>query len=55
MLSKTELPDGRKYETYNNEYERNSRFNQLKNQGKKPEAGKYESMNGTIYFIIYKE
>lgn len=55
QLSKTQLPDKREYETYSEEYERNRRFNELKNQWKKPEQWKYESVNWWVYFIIYKE
>lgn len=45
MLSKTQLPDNRIYETYDSASERNQRYNQLKAQGRKPELGQYESIN----------
>jgi len=53
-LTETQLPDKRYYETYSEEYERNRRYNELKNQWKKPEQGFYDSINGRVYFIIYK-
>lgn len=31
-LTETQLPDKRYYETYSEEYERNRRYNELKNQ-----------------------
>ena len=55
QLTKTQLPDKRNYETYDSESEKNIRFNQLKAQGKKPEQGRYESVNWTIWFVIYKD
>ena len=54
-LNETILPDKRKYETFDSPSERNIRFNELKNRGKKPEAGQYESVSWTIYFVIYKD
>ena len=54
-LTSTQLPDKRYYETYSEEHERNRRYNELKNKWKKPEQGFYESMNGRVYFVIYKE
>lgn len=53
-LTETQLADKRYYETFDNEAERNRRYNELKNQWKKPEQGFYDSMSGRIYFIIYK-
>ena len=53
-LTDTQLPDKRYYETYSEEYERNRRANELKNQWKKPEQWFYESINGRVYFVIYK-
>lgn len=53
-LTSTQLPDKRNYETYNNEAEKNKRYNELKNQWRKPEQGFYDSISGRIYFIIYK-
>ena len=41
-LTETQLPDKRHYETYNNEIERNKRYQELKNMGKKPEMGGYK-------------
>lgn len=55
MLNRTTLPDKRIYETYSSASERNVRYNQLKAQWRRPELGQYESISGTIYFIIYKE
>lgn len=54
-LTATQLPDNRQYETYSEEYERNRRYNELKNQWKKPEQWQYDSVNGRVYFVIYKE
>lgn len=54
MHNITTLPDQRIYETFDSVYERNKRFNELKNGGRKPELGQYESVSWTIYFIIYK-
>ena len=54
QLTKTQLPDKRNYETYDSEAEKNRRFNELKNQWRKPEQGFYDSVSGRIYFIIYK-
>ena len=45
QLSKTTLPDKREYETFDSPSERNIRYNELKNRGKKPEMGQYESVN----------
>ena len=53
-LTETQLPDKRYYETYSEEYERNRRYNELKNQWKKPEQWFYDSVSGRIYFVIYK-
>lgn len=55
QLSKTTLPDKREYETFDSPAERNIRYNELKNRGKKPEMGQYESVNWWVYFVIYKE
>ena len=41
-LTETQLPDKRYYETYSEEYERNRRYNELKNQWRKPEMGGYK-------------
>ncbi len=53
-LTETQLPDKRYYETFDKESERNVRYNELKNRGKKPEQGFYDSVSGRIYFVIYK-
>lgn len=54
LLTSTELPNGNKYETYDNESERNRRYQELKNMWRKPEMGGYKSVNWMIYFVIYK-
>lgn len=55
MHNITTLPDKRTYETFDSEAERNRRYNELKNKKTKVEHGSYDSMNGKVYFIIYKE
>lgn len=55
MLTQTQLPDKRMYETFKDKAERNQRYNQLKAQEKKPEQGEYDSVSGRIYFVIYKD
>lgn len=55
MHNITTLPDKRIYETFDSEGDRNRRYNELKHRWFKLETGKYESINGMIYFIIYKE
>lgn len=54
QLTSTELPDGRYYETYDNETERNRRHQELKNMWRKPEMWGYKSVNWMVYFVIYK-
>ena len=55
-LTETQLPDKRMYETYNDERERNARYNELKKiKWPKVEMWFYDSVSGRIYFIIYKE
>lgn len=55
QLTNTELPDRRRYETYDSEAERNARYNELKRRGYKVEQGFYDSVSGRIYFVIYKD
>lgn len=54
QLTSTELPDKRHYETFDNEAERNRRYQELKNMWRKPEMGGYKSANWMVYFVIYK-
>lgn len=54
-MATTELPDGRMYETYTNEAERNSRYNELKRQWvSKLEYWQYKAVHWMIYFITYR-
>ena len=53
-LTETQLPDSRNYETFDSEYERNVRYNELKRRWHKVEQGFYDSVSGRIYFVIYK-
>ena len=53
--NKTQLPDKRTYETFTNKEERDKRYREIKNARNKVEMGSYDSMNGRIYFLIYKE
>lgn len=52
-LTSTELPWNQYYESYDDEYERNVRYNVLKAQWRKPIIGQYKSASGMIYFITY--
>lgn len=54
LLTTTQLPDKRNYESYSDELERNKRFQELKNMWKKPEMWGYKSANWMVYFVIYK-
>ena len=55
MHNKTYLPDKRAYETFTNKEERDRKYYEIKNNKGKVEIGSYNSINGMIYFIIYKE
>lgn len=55
MLTKTQLPDKRNYESYDSEVERNIRLNQLRAQRKNPESWQYKSQNWWVYYVAYKD
>ena len=54
QLSNTRLADKRYYESFDNEWERNIRLNQLRAMQRHPEAWQYESANWWVYYVIYK-